>query len=340
MRFFALVATCLLPAQLLTAQSAPPVDHSKISERILSVFDSQFGAFRDESVTLAQTAAAFCDGGAQEPVIDALKATWLAWAPLDAYQFGPIEQQAAALTVNFFPDKKNFTGRALYQHLKRPEAEQADPATVAASSAALQGLPAIERLVFEDLPTCPALVGVTSNLARIAQALYDGWFAPDGWADLVRAAGPDNAVYLTSAEFSQQALTAIDFSILRLKDHRLGRPLGTYERAFPKRSEAWRVGLSNQIMIAQLDGITALIEQGFADAISIPARDDAVKIIKDIQARITSIGAPLPRAVEDPMMRVRVEGVMTKLDQLKVHMEQKFGRELGVAAGFSAGDGD
>lgn len=340
MRLFTLVAACLLPAQVLTAQTAKSVNYAEISERVLTVFDQQFSAFRDESATLAEASEAYCDGGARGPVLDALQTSWLAWAPLDAYQFGPIEQQAAALTVNFFPDKKNFTGRALFQHLKRPEIEQGDPAIVAASSAALQGLPAVERLLFEDLPTCPALVGVTGNLAQIAQNLYDGWFTPDGWADLVRTAGPDNAVYLSSAEFSQQALTAINFSILRLKDHRLGRPLGTYERAFPKRSEAWRAGLTNQIMLAQLDGTIALIEHGFADAISELSRDEAIKIIEDIQTRITSIGAPLPNAVEDPMMRVRIEGVMTKLDQLKIHMEQKFGQELGVATGFSAGDGD
>lgn len=340
MRFFTLIAACLLPAKVLIAQTDQTVDHAEIAERVLTVFDHQFSAFRDESAALADASVAYCDEGPREPVLSALEATWQAWAPLDAYQFGPIEQQAAALTVNFFPDKKNFTGRALHQHLKRPEAEQGDPAIVANSSAALQGLPAIERLLFEDLQTCPALVGVTGNLARIASDLYDGWFAPDGWADLVRSAGPDNAVYLSNTEFTKQAFTAIDFSILRLKDHRLGRPLGTYERAFPKRAEAWRAGLTNQIMIAQLDGLTALIDEGFSEAVSPPARDEAIKILADLRTRIDAIGAPLAKAVENPLMRVRVEGIMSKLDQLKLHLDTEIAPSLGVETGFSAGDGD
>ncbi|WP_424939206.1 imelysin family protein [Aliiroseovarius sp. S253] len=340
MRLFAFVATCLLPAQILSAQVAPTADHADISDRVLTVIESQFSAFRNESATLAQTAVDFCDGGAREPVIDALEATWLAWAPLDAYQFGPIEQQAAALTVNFFPDKKNFTGRALHQHLKRPEAEQDDPAIVASSSAALQGLPAIERLLFEDLPTCPSLVGVTGNLAHMAQNLYDGWFAANGWADLARGAGPDNPVYLADTEFTKQIYTAIDFSILRLKEHRLARPLGTYERAFPKRAEAWRSGLTNQIMISQLEGIIALVDQGFADAVSKPARVEALKTLEELRTRIDSIGAPLAVAVEDPLMRVRIEGIMSKLDYLQTQMDEDLGRDLSVQSGFSAGDGD
>lgn len=340
MRLFAFAAACLLPAQILSAQAPAAIDHAGISDRALTVIESQFSAFRDASAALAQTATIHCNGGAREPVLDALEATWLAWAPLDAYQFGPIEQQAAALTVNFFPDKKNFTGRALLQHLKRPDAEQGDPAIVGASSAALQGLPAIERLLFEDLQTCPALIGITGNLSQIAQSLYDGWFAADSWADLVRKAGPDNPVYLGHPEFTKQIYTAIDFSILRLKDHRLSRPLGTYERAFPKRAEAWRSGLTNQILTAQIDGIVALIDLGFADAISPPARDEALKILDELRTRIDAIGGPLADAVEDPLMRIRIEGIMSKLDHLKTHLDENVSPDLGVQSGFSAGDGD
>ncbi|SMR81569.1 hypothetical protein SAMN04488030_2039 [Aliiroseovarius halocynthiae] len=340
MRLLSIVAACILPAQILTAQVAPRVDHSEIADRVLTVFDRQFGAFRDESAALADTAVTYCDGGAREPVLDAFDATWLAWAPLDAYQFGPIEQQAAALTVNFFPDKKNFTGRALRQHLKRPEAEQGDAAIVAGSSAALQGLPAIERLLFEDLPTCPSLVGVTGNLARIAQDLHDGWFASEGWAELVRAAGPENPVYLSNTEFTKQIYTALGFSIQRLREHRLGRPLGTYQRAFPKRAEAWRSGLTNQIMIAQLDGMIEVINLGFAGAVFNPSRAWVVKVIKDTQTRVDAIGAPLLDAVEDPQMRVRIEGIMSKLEYLRLQMDEDIGPGLGVETGFSAGDGD
>lgn len=340
MRLMTIFAACMLPAQVLTAQVAPRVDHTEIAERVLTVFDNQFGAFRDQSAKLVEASEAYCTGGAREPVLDALEQTWLAWAPLDAYQFGPIEQQAAALTVNFFPDKKNFTGRALRQHLKRPEAEQGDPAIVASSSAALQGLPAIERLLFEDLPTCPSLVGVTGNLARIAQDLHDGWFGPDGWADLVRTAGADNPVYLNKVEFTKQIYTALGFSIQRIREHRLGRPLGTYKRAFPKRAEAWRAGFSNQIMIAQLDGMIQVLNLGFAGSVFNPSRAWVVKVIKDTQARINGIGAPLSQAVLDPLMRVRVEGIQSKLDYLKVQMDEDVGPGLGVETGFSAGDGD
>ncbi|WP_371168412.1 imelysin family protein [Aliiroseovarius sp. 2305UL8-7] len=336
-----IVAATLLPTLVHSATPDPKVDHTAVADRILAVLDDQFATFRDEAAVLADQSQAFCAGETPRSAVDAaLASTWIAWAPLDAYQFGPIEAQSAALAVNFFPDKKNFVGRALKGLLKRPNAEQADPKIVAASSVGSQGLPAIERLLYDDLQTCPALVGVSGNLARIGVDLYDGWFAPGGWGDLVRNAGPENPVYLSHQEFTRQIFTALDFSILRLKQHRIGRPLGTYERSFPKSAEAWRSGLTNDIMLAQLQGISDIVDRGFAGAIFNPSRAWIVKVVADTQARVNAIGAPLAEAMGDPIKRVRAEGLQTKLDFLQLQLDQDIGPGLDVETGFSAGDGD
>ncbi|MCK8464212.1 imelysin family protein [Aliiroseovarius sp. S1339] len=340
-RLATFVAACLMPIMALAADPAPTTDHAAVAERVIEVLQRQFGAFRKGAATLADQSRAFCDGdGSRKQVDDAFAATWRAWAPLDAYQFGPIETQAAALTVNFFPDKKNFVGRAVSALLKRPDSEQADPTIIAASSAAGQGLPALERLLFDDQKTCPALVGVSANLARIASDLHDGWFAPDGWAALVMDAGSENPVYLSHREFTRQMYTAIGFSIMRLRDHRIGRPLGTYARSFPKRSEAWRSGLTNDLMIAQLGGITKIVEQGFAGAIPDLSRASIAKMIDDTQTRVRDIGAPLPQALNNPQTRFRVEALQNQLDHLQSQLDQHVGAHLDVEAGFSAGDGD
>lgn len=340
-KFATLVTACLMPAIVWAADPSPTIDHVALTGRVLAVLERQFGAFRNETATLSDTATAFCDGTTDRShVDDALASAWRAWAPLDAYQFGPIETQAAVLTVNFFPDKKNFVGRAVSDLLKRPVNEQADPTVIGASSAGTQGLPALERLLFDDMQTCPALVGVAGNLARIGTALYDGWFAPDGWADLVRDAGPDNPVYISHREFTRQIFTALDFSILRLREHRIGRALGTYDRSFPSRAEAWRSGVTNDIMVAQIDGLTEIVDDGFAGAVSDATRAEITQIAQDIQTRVQAIGAPLSQALSDPQMRIRVETLQTKLNYLQLRLDQQIGEVLGVDAGFSAGDGD
>lgn len=341
MKHLIITIACLIPTLGWATEQDQGPDHKAISLRNLAVLDTQFAAFRDQSARLADASKTYCTKMTErDTVLEAFTATWLAWAPLDAYQFGPIETRAAALKVNFFPDKKNFVGRAVRNLLTRPAEEQADPTVIASSSAAAQGLPAIERLLFEDLKTCPALIGISGNLAQIGSDLYKDWFAEDGWAELVKAAGPDNPVYLSDREFTRQIYTALSFSILRLKDHRISRPLGSYQRSFPKRAEAWRAGLTNDILHAQIQGIADIVARGFADAVPAVAQARIDEAIADTQTRISRIGAPFSEAMTDPTKRVRAEGIQSKLGDLQIRLDQHVGPALAVQAGFSAGDGD
>ncbi|UWP92714.1 imelysin family protein [Aliiroseovarius crassostreae] len=339
--FLAIAAACLLP---LTGWAGNP-DHGATGDRLLGVLQHQFGTFQTHATRLAEEAEGFCAGRrTEEEVTSAFRATWLAWAPLDPYQFGPMETLGAALRVNFFPDKKGFVGRALTQLRRLSAEEQANPAVIARYSVAAQGLPAIERLLFDaprDAPAqCPVLIGITGQLSATSNALYDQWFGQPGWADLVRSAGPDNPTYLSDQEFSRQMFTALEFSILRMRDHRLKRPLGSYQRAFPKRAEAWRAGLSTRIIAAQLHGMEAVILNGFGPALPEQIRAELARRLSDLAQRLEKIDQPLQNAVEDPLLRVRIEGVISRFQTLQIYLENTVGPALGLQAGFSAGDGD
>ncbi|NVO24229.1 imelysin family protein [Donghicola mangrovi] len=317
------------------------IDHDAIRRRVLTVFERQFGAFANETQKLTDAAEAYCAGTTDiEAFKDQFRATWLAWAPLDSYQFGPIEAQGAALTVNFWPDKKNFVGRALRDLLNKTPEEQAQASVVGGLSVGAQGLPAIEMLLFSDAQECPAIIGISGNLHQIALSLYDGWFGEYGWAELARTAGPDNPVYLQDAEFTKVVYTALDFGLTRIADTRLGRPLGTFERSNPTQAEAWRSGLTNDIIHAQLDGIEEVVRDGFAGDVTETNRSWIYKVFDQTEGRVDAIGSPISEAVQDPMGRMRVEGLQSKVLYLINEMDQEIGPNLGVETGFSAADGD
>ncbi|SFC66636.1 imelysin family protein [Tropicimonas isoalkanivorans] len=317
------------------------VDHAALRRRSLEVLDRQFGAFRDATAELAVTAAGVCDGSrTEDDVKAALRRAWLTWAPLDSYQFGPVEQLGAALTVNFWPDKKDFVGRGLDALLALPPDAQRDPETVAAMSAAAQGLPALERLLYTDLEPCPAIVGISGFLSGLAQDLHDAWFAPNGWADIARAAGPENPVYLSPGEFTATLYTAVDFGLTRVAEARLGRPLGTGGRSYPRRTEAWRSGLSDEIVAAQLAGLAELIETGFAGDLRETDRAWILTVFAQALNRQAEIGDPLAEAVTEPDGRARVEALQTKIRYLQLEVAKDVGPNLGVDTGFSAADGD
>jgi predicted lipoprotein len=165
------------------------------------------------------------------------------------------------VVCQLWPDKTDFVGRGLHGLLALPPDAQRDPETVAATSAAAQGLPALERLLCTDLEPFPAIVGISGFLSGVAQDLHRALFAPNGWADIERTAGPENPVYLPTGEFTATLYTAVDPGLTRIAEARLGRPLGTDARSYPWRTEAWRSGLSDEIVAAQL---AQLIEAGIA----------------------------------------------------------------------------
>lgn len=317
------------------------VDHDALRRRSLAVLERQYGAFVAATGQLEHSAQAFCDTDApRQDVLTAFEAAWLAWAPLDSYQFGPAETTGAVLAINFWPDKKNFVGRAVRELLALPAEAQRDPGAVAGLSAAAQGLPALEMLLYTEAPDCPAIIGVSGVLSTNAKALYQGWFGANGWADLTRAAGPDNPVYLSVEEFTKALYTAQDFGLIRIQEQRLGRPLGTFERSFPTRAEAWRSGLTNPIIEAQLAGIAEMIRDGFAGDVREPDRAWVLQVIAQASERLDRIGAPLAEAVAEPEKRFRVEALHTKIGQLRRALAEDIGPGLGVDTGFSPADGD
>lgn len=328
-------------AGLLAPALAEEPDHAALREDALTLLEDQFGAFRAAAREMTVASKKLCAGETDLAAFtQAFHDTWLAWAPLDAYQFGPVEQTGAVLRIGFWPDKKDFVGRGLDALLDLPAETLRDPATIAESSAAVQGLPAIERLLASDLDACPVAVGISANISDVADALYEGWFGTGGWSDLARTAGPDNPVYLTDAEFTGTLFTAVDFELSRIIDLRLGRPLGSFDRPMPRRAEAWRAGLSLDIVGAELAGLRRMLDEVFAP--NLPGLDTSrvASAFADAAVRLNEIGLPLDEAVQDPMSRLRVEALQTRVADIRLRMAEDVGPALGVEVGFSAADGD
>lgn len=317
-------------------------DYEALREAELSILDRQFSAFRDASAALEEAAKAYCaapDDAA--PLIESVKSTWLAWAPLDSYQFGPMEHTGAALTVNFWPDKRGFVNSGVRQILSLPQTEQRSAAGITQVSAAGQGFPALaELLTNDDLPDCPAAEGLAANIAAHGAALHTAWFGPDGWADLVRAAGPENPVYLSDAEFTTAIFTALNFGAERVGDYRIKRPMGEERGGMPHRVDGYRLGLGNAILDAQIAGMGEMIADGFAPALTPEDAQVMAHAIEDARARINRIGMPLANAVTDPKARWRVDSALNGVGVIKMQLALVVGPALEVQSGFSPADGD
>ena len=99
----------------------------------------------------------------------------------------------------FWPDRKGIGLKQVQAALADKDATAADPATLAGKSVAMQGLGALEFVLFGtgaetlaatgDAYRCAYGAAIAGNLETIAAELDDAWQAPDGFAALWAESG-------------------------------------------------------------------------------------------------------------------------------------------------------
>ena len=102
-----------------------------------------------------------------------------AWSAVEFVTMGPISQSLRADRFSFFPDRRNAVSRAIVELLEA-DPSRLRPEQFSQVSAAGQGLPALERLLFDqagaDTPQgCALASAIATNLATIASEVRTAW---------------------------------------------------------------------------------------------------------------------------------------------------------------------
>lgn len=308
--------------------------------------------------TLAREADAYCadpDAAAFFALDRAFRDFWLNWAGIRHIQFGPITYLDRAYRIQFWPDTRGKTGKQLTRTLAGADSAALSAKRFAATSVAIQGLPALERLLaagqesFGDAKgafRCALTRAIARNLATISEELVANWNQNDGYAHMVAVAGtgegPYNEAYEVPVDLLQSLLGEIEAS----RDLRLGHPLGSSaDTARPKLAEAWRSGLSREILAEVLNGLEDLyLNGGFDTALRNVGEDPLADRIGDLFSRIandiSTIGMPLYDAFGSDEGRKRLEALRAGLKELATLVGTDLAVALEISPGFNSRDGD
>jgi predicted lipoprotein len=107
-----------------------------------------------EAATRTQEAAwtAFCADrrrAAVAPLKDAYAQVGDAWARIEFARIGPADANGRALRFDYWLDRQNATGKAMSEMLASDDPGRRTQESIAAGSVAGQGLPLLERLLYE-----------------------------------------------------------------------------------------------------------------------------------------------------------------------------------------------
>ena len=335
MRRLVLAAALLALTLPATAQTDRGALASRVVTQFLTPAYDQLSRAADDH---ARAWEAHCAGTPQAGVVPTFRALADAWSRTGFFRDGPMGKAGRAARSTFWPARRNAVARGLAPLLKDEAAPT--PQSVRQASAAAQGLPALERLLFEDGGAAalaePAgarrcLVGrlIAGNLADIAAA------ARAETASLAQATAADPE---KSRELLARVVTDALAELEAERDLRLAQGLGEDAAgARPQAFEGWRAGRAQASLVEPLAGIERLVA-ALADGASGASNLTAALAT----AREVAAGLPedFARRLGDPNVRTRLTLLKAALRGAQDIAQADLPALAGVTVGFNSRDGD
>jgi len=262
----------------------------------------------------------------------AFQAAYDAWAQAEFFKSGPLAQQTRAERIDYWPDPRNFIDKGVKAVLSVPSAADITAEKIAGESVAVQGLPALERLLYAGEAgeakaagekECAAGRAIARNLATVAAALDREW--NDGEAVRLKSAAQDET---KARETAVAVLTDLATGIRVIEDKKIPPLFGAKGNPpNPRAAKVWRSQRSERD-IAQ--NLAALIDA--YQALAAFAPESAHSVVEKLQDAST--------ALADTQDANRTIAVLAAINNAKYYAVDVVPTEIGVSLGFNSLDGD
>jgi uncharacterized protein len=367
----------LIVVAILLGGSAPPAaqaeaDHAAIASAALTeVIRPGYAAFADAADDLQGKMDALCQDPSA-PSLDQAKqafaATVAAWSKVEILRFGPVTQDHRFERLFFWPDPKGIGLKQVQQALAGKDEDIELPDELAGKSVAIQGLPALEYLLYGDgaealaggsvgadesppeVDTegafrCGFALAVATNIDRIARAVVEDWREGSAYEKAFLGPVPEDPIYHSPKEVTLDLFKSFTAGIELVRDQKLAKPLGpSPEEAKPKLAAFWRSGLTFANAAGNLAGVRTLFaEGGFAQIVANESAGVEKSILFDLDHAVEVLGGidlPMAEVAAADDMRAKIEALRVALKSAAKTAGDMIARGAGLAFGFNAMDGD
>ena len=352
-----------LPALALAlAMSSPASAAVKASDVIQRAIDGfvrpAYASLHDHADGLAKAMDTLCQAPSQGNLDAAhaeFSATVAAWSSAEIIGFGPIKENNRLERMLYWPDRKSIGLKQVQAALAARDPTASDPAQLAGKSVAMQGLGALEFVLYgdgsealagkDDPYRCAYGAAIAKNIETMAADVDAAWKKPDGFAALWANPGPDNALYRDGTEAVTELVGVFINELEMVRDVRLKGFLGAKPDADkPRQASFWRSRNTGLSLAGNLSGIDKLFEASkLGDALPEDARWMAesihIQLVNGI-ATAMSVKGPIDKALADPAQREKLEHFALITSSLSGLIGTRLTAEFGLTAGFSSLDGD
>ena len=280
----------------------------------------------------------------------------IAFSRVELFRFGPARENNRFERLFFWPDRRGRARRQVEALIARADEKTLDVAALREKSVAVQGFLALEYVLAgkgsQGLADgsaafrCRQGLTVAGAIDRTVRRIHQGWVDPDGFDAVMRGAGPDNPVYRSHGEVVEDFLGAASEQlavVVRLKLQRMLRD--GPKTARPKAAPFWRSGLARASIVANVDGVAALLHEGDLGSL-LPDSDaglaeqiaSGLREARDEVSALSSGG--LPETLSDLESHHRLADAAVRIGAASTAFAKRYTAALGLAAGFNSLDGD
>lgn len=356
----------LLAAALFAVLSSPALAQGAIPfhDMIVGAVDDfarpKFAAFAAATAKLRTDVAALCATPSEATLATAQQAfrdAVIAYSTIEFVRMGPLNVDERAERLLFWPDIKGIALKQVQVAIgtKDPSTEQ--PATLQKKSVAMQGLGAIEFILFgtgadvlestTGSHRCAYGSAATSLIDGVAQALSDEWQHPlaGGPVEAMLDPQPTSRDFRTELEVANKLAAVLTTGTDTIRDQRLS-PILSLTTGVPKPKLAlfWRSGMTVRAIEANFTGLRDFFRAArFEQALGPNSHWIAESVEFEFKGALEAareVAGPIDQAVLDSEGLLGLKQMYVSTGSLDTLLGDNIGAALGLSSGFSALDGD
>ena len=258
--------------------------------------------------------------------------------------------------ILFFPDRKGTGRKQVQAAIATKDESVTDAASLAGKSVAMQGLGALEFILFgtgsqglaegDAAHRCAFGRAAATNTANLSAELSAGWESGSTYLPVFLNPGPDNPLFRTDLEALNVVMGQMIHGLEAIRDTRIGAFLNKENPARDRAKSAlyWRSQMTLPSISAGVAGLEELFTRS---GIEVAVQDLAPRLGDTIRFEFNqairtadSLDAPTDELLADPQRREKLAYLAYAIEIIIGCLDQDFAQAGGLAVGFSFGDGD
>jgi uncharacterized protein len=355
MRVVLFLAAWALSLPAVAASALPPREIAQ------SVIEGYIRPAFHEFAVAADSLAADIGGLCAQPSAQALenahsgfRTALVTFSRIEFIRIGPLTIANRLERLLFWPDRKGIALRQVQAALADKDETAADPATLQGKSVAMQGLVALEYLLFGtgsevlaqgDDYRCRYARASATLIAGLAATLDTEWADPDGQSSHMLDPKPDYDDFRTETEVLEKLAATLIHGTETIRDQRINPILGKAEGGpKPKSALFWRSNMTVPALAANFAGLhDYFLAARFMDAVG-PANgwiaNGAMFEFENAARAAAAIVDPIDVAVTNDRELGALGYLVIITGSLDTLLGENLAGALGLSVGFSQLDGD